>query len=321
MKKIAFLFLATLTIVSCTEEVVVETNPKQEIIITEVNEDLAKGFQHLQTVCFSCHSPNAGTTDKVAPTMAEVKQAYLENTDSKEMFVSKFVAFVSNPTAEVAIIKHAPPTYGVMPKFEFSKEELTQVANYVYQSSIEKADWFAGSFESEKAKFKPNDAALSYVALGKKFALSTKSVLGKNLKGAIKNKGTENAVSFCNESAYSLTDSMAVQLHAGVKRVSDQARNPINQANATELAYIQEGKKRMAEGKKVKPLVQEIEGKMIGYYPITTNKMCLQCHGTPNTQIKPETLAKIQLLYPSDAAKGYDTNQLRGIWVIEMDKK
>jgi hypothetical protein len=49
--------------------------------------------------------------------------------------------------------------------------------------------------------------------------------------------------------------------------------------------------------------------------------MCLQCHGDPANDISPETLNKIQTLYPDDAATGYKTNELRGIWVVEMPKK
>ena len=33
-----------------------------------------------------------------------------------------------------------------------------------------------------------------------------------------------------------------------------------------------------------------------------------------------KTLAKINQLYPNDKATGYDVNQLRGIWVVEMTK-
>ena len=292
-----------------------------EITVETVNSDLALGFQKLEMVCFSCHSPNANIAEKVAPTMAEVKSVYLNKFGSQDDFVAQFKAFVGNPNSDISILDHATELYGVMPKFQFSDKELTQIANYVYQSDLEKEGWFENTFQSEKVKYKADDSKLSYAELGKKFALSTKSILGKNLKGAIKNKGTEHAVSFCNERAYFLTDSMAVQLHAGIKRVSDQPRNLLNQANEAELKYISESKIALANGEKLKPSVQEINGKMVGYYPITTNKMCLQCHGIPTKQIKLETLAQLQTLYPNDAATGYDVNQLRGIWVVEMDKK
>ena len=49
--------------------------------------------------------------------------------------------------------------------------------------------------------------------------------------------------------------------------------------------------------------------------------MCMQCHGKINTEIKAQTLKKINDLYPNDLAVGYEVNLLRGIWVVEMDKK
>lgn len=60
---------------------------------------------------------------------------------------------------------------------------------------------------------------------------------------------------------------------------------------------------------------------MIGYYPIETNDMCMKCHGTPEKQITSETLSKIKKLYPTDKAFGYSENEIRGIFVVEMNKK
>jgi len=151
--------------------------------------------------------------------------------------------------------------------------------------------------------------------------MNTKAVLGKNLIVAIKNKGAEEAVAFCNTRAFNIVDSAGVALNTKIRRVSDFPRNAGNIANSTELNYIHNGKKAIVNGEKIKPLVQEIDGKMVGYYPILTNDMCMQCHGNTTTQIQPETFDKIKDLYPNDKATGYSSNELRGIWVIEMDKK
>jgi cytochrome c553 len=313
---------SVLFLVSCSSNETANVPKNMPTSVNTVHEaDMAAGFQKLETVCFSCHSPNSNAKNKVAPTMAAIKLTYLENSNSKEEFVSKYIHFVSNPQREYALMNHAPDTFGIMPKFEFTEAELNHVASYIYESSLEEEGWYEREFKKEQTKYKADLTKLSYAELGKKFALSTKAVLGKNLKGAIKNNGTSNAVSFCNERAIVLTDSMSVQLHASIKRVSDQPRNPNNQANEAELAYIKSGKLILADGGKMKPLIQEIDGKMVGYYPITTNKMCMQCHGLPNEQIKSETFSKIQSLYPTDAAVGYDENQLRGIWVVRMNKR
>lgn len=148
--------------------------------------------------------------------------------------------------------------------------------------------------------------------------MKTKGVLGKNLLAAIKAKGTPHAVEFCNTRAIHLTDSMAQSLKASVRRVSDRPRNPSNQANEAELAYILAPKEQLSGGAKIKPQLQAVDGKDVAYYPIMTNEMCLQCHGAPEADIQANTLARLASLYPEDKAKGYGPNELRGIWVVEM---
>lgn len=160
-----------------------------------------------------------------------------------------------------------------------------------------------------------------YLVLGKSIATETQAVLAKNLMGAINKGGTEYALGFCNTNAITLTDSMAHALNAGIKRVSDKPRNAGNQANEIELAYIQVLKDKMARGEQPEAKMNEIEGKMVGFYPIVTNQMCLQCHGKAELHIKAATLQKINKLYPADKATGYADKELRGLWVIEMDRK
>ena len=165
------------------------------------------------------------------------------------------------------------------------------------------------------------EAGIDYLAQGKKIAGEAQAVLGKNLMNAINTKGTKYAVEFCNIEAMSLTDSMATLLNASIKRVTDLPRNSKNQANAGELAHIQQMKDQIKQGETPNPFLAEIDGKMIGYYAIVTNAMCLNCHGDKNVTIESETFDKIKALYPKDKATGYGTNQLRGMWVVEMDKK
>ncbi len=52
-----------------------------------------------------------------------------------------------------------------------------------------------------------------------------------------------------------------------------------------------------------------------------TNQMCMQCHGETNTEVLTNTLSKINTLYPDDKAMGYKVGELRGIWVVELNKK
>ncbi|MBW8050891.1 MAG: DUF3365 domain-containing protein [Cytophagales bacterium] len=325
--KISVLTIGVLiALVSCnqnsTGEKTDQVNLSEEPVEVETtNEDLSKGFQLLESSCFSCHSPNVNIENKVAPSMADIKKYYVNEGVPKESFTNALIEFVSDPTEEKVKIPQAIEHFGLMPKFNLSEEQLSQIANYIYSTELETPDWYGKHYEEEKQKHKVNLEDLSYEEIGQNYAMSTKSVLGKSLKGAIKSKGTENAVEFCNERAYPLTDSMAIALNTKIKRVSDKPRNPLNAANESELKYIDVSKQILAKGRKIKSQVLEINGIMVGYYPIVTNKMCMQCHGKPNTQIQPATLEKLNSLYPKDMAKGYAENQLRGIWVVEMDKK
>ncbi|PKR79811.1 hypothetical protein CW751_13355 [Brumimicrobium salinarum] len=162
-----------------------------------------------------------------------------------------------------------------------------------------------------------------YEDLGFKYATTTKATLGKNLMGAISSGGTEHALSFCNVQAIPLTDSMSREHNATISRVSDKPRNQNNAANAKELEEIEFYKTQIAEGKsgkEIQPHVEIKENKVHFYYPIITNEMCLQCHGTKNEEVKPATLAMLSEMYPEDQATGYKTNEVRGIWSIVFEK-
>jgi hypothetical protein len=152
------------------------------------------------------------------------------------------------------------------------------------------------------------------------YALETKGVLGKNLMNAINTQGTEKAIEFCSTKAIVLTDSMGTAFNATLKRVSDKPRNPLNMANDNEAAFINELKEKVSKGEKMTPKFSESDGKITGYFPIETNALCLQCHGSKDLDIKPNVLKKIAQLYPKDQATGYKENQIRGIFVVTQNK-
>lgn len=153
-----------------------------------------------------------------------------------------------------------------------------------------------------------------------KYAIETKGVLGKNLMNAINTQGTEKAIEFCSTKAIVLTDSMGTAFNATLKRVSDKPRNPLNMANENETAFINELKQKISKGEKMTPKFTESDGKITGYFPIETNAMCLQCHGSKDLDINPNVLKKIAQLYPKDLATGYKENQIRGIFVVTQNK-
>lgn len=175
------------------------------------------------------------------------------------------------------------------------------------------------AIEEEKQEEAAKEIEMTPLEKGKSIAKATQAALGKNLMQAISERGTAGAIEFCNIEAIPITDSLAKIHRATVKRVSDKNRNPDNAANEAELAYIGNAKNQLAADQDIKPQVKEEDGKWVAYYPILTNAMCLQCHGNAD-QVNKEALAKIQAHYPDDKALGYSENEVRGIWVIEMEK-
>lgn len=161
---------------------------------------------------------------------------------------------------------------------------------------------------------------IDYLKQGKNIATATGTVLMNNLLTAINEDDTAGALRFCNAKAIALTDSMGTTLQAKVRRVSDKNRNPKNEANELELAYIDLAKSQINSNGGAKPQLLEDGDKMLAYYPIMINGMCLQCHGSKNTDIAEKTLKEINIRYPNDKATGYVSGDLRGIWVITMNK-
>lgn len=281
-----------------------------------------EGLALLKANCFSCHSPSASIENRLAPPMVAIKKHYITEGVSKKDFVTQVSDFVKHPTLEKSKMPQAVKRFSLMPAMAFDDKQLKKMLEYLYEADIEAPAWFEKHFQEEKAKYgHTHSDTTSYEAIGMKHAMAAKSILGKNLMGAIASKGTDEALAFCNLKALYLTDSVAQVHKVGIKRVSDKPRNLQNNANIEELNYIEASKALLAKGGTIKPQVRESGGKVLAYYPIETNKMCLQCHGKPEEDIKTSTLSKINAFYPKDKATGYSENQLRGIFVVEMPKK
>jgi hypothetical protein len=128
-------------------------------------------------------------------------------------------------------------------------------------------------------------------------------------------------VAFCNTQALPITQAMSEKLGMDVSRVSDQPRNPANTANDEELAIIASFKEALALGQQPAPAMREHDETVTGYYPIVTNGMCLKCHGVEGVDISSATQAVIDKEYPQDQATGYGERELRGLFVVKMDRR
>lgn len=323
MKKVGcFLFL--ITIFSCQKKEDLKTIENNSI--TEV--DVLEGKKLMETYCYVCHSPIAAENQgRIAPPMVAIKARYIDREAYKrDEFIKNVAAFVTNPTEDKALMFGAVKKHGLMPKQAFPAGSIEKIAAFMFDYQIEEPEWFKAHWQghgNEKwkqsgKKFEELENEKTYSNIGLEYALETKKVLGKNLMETIQQKGTLEALTFCNSQAISLTDSMSTKFNASIKRVSDKNRNPKNIANIEELYYIAQFKKELASKKVIKPITIEKGNKIQFYYPIETNTMCLKCHGK---QIRPEVSKQIMKLYPKDLAVGYKEDELRGIWSITFDKK
>tara|TARA_R110000868_G_scaffold145181_4_gene365257 strand:+ start:34189 stop:35175 length:987 start_codon:yes stop_codon:yes gene_type:complete len=326
MKYLVPLLFLTL-VVSC-KKLKGTANQESENIISNnasVNTLEHNGKKLMETKCYVCHNPNASENTRIAPPMIAVKKHYIDENTTEDEFIRAIIAWTNKPAIENSKMPGAIRRFGIMPYQSYSEKDLREIASYMYAYTIDQPEWFEEHFEQEKNRGlntlqKTTDTQKSNEDLGLEYAIRTKQILGKNLMSTIQKKGTLAALEFCNVQAYPLTDSMANVHNAKIKRVSDKPRNPSNMANTKEIKYIEVFKNRIADGVEIKPIIDNQNGTIQFYYPITTNTMCLQCHGT-SKEVSPETLATLKNLYPSDKALGYGINEVRGIWSINFQEK
>ncbi|MCM4150354.1 DUF3365 domain-containing protein [Arenibacter sp. N53] len=334
MRYLSFLIILLMTLASCRDVKKTEYKPV-EMTTENGNVDQAKihpGKKIIEAECYLCHNPKASEASMIAPPMAAIKKHYIGPTTTKDQFTEAIVGWINDPQEEKSKMPGALNRFGIMPYQPYPEETISLIAEYMYDNEIAQPDWFDEHFQREHGKRmgkgmgngmgpgSKHGLQTDYGDIGLGYALATKAALGKNLMKAIQEKGADGAVEFCKLRAIELTDSISVMNNAQIKRVSDKPRNPLNKANKEELGYIASFKEQLASGMEVEPLVIPGNEEVTVYYPITTNTMCLQCHGKPNEQIKPTTLATLRKLYPEDKAVGYDVNEVRGIWSVVFDK-
>lgn len=350
MKK-SLIFLSLILLFNCKDS---DKRADPELLAQSTKINNHPGKKLMEINCYACHNPTTDQAQRIAPPMIAVKKHYKSQNTTKEQFIADMQEWIKKPSEERSKMPGAIRNFGLMPYAPFPEETISQIAEYIYDYDIEQPEWFEDHYNQERGMGKGQgqgqgmgrgmgkgqgqgmgqgngrgmkmnrsqavNSNLNYEDLGLKYALSTKAELGRNLMGAIQKKGVGEAVTFCNERAYFITDSMARFHNAIIKRVSDKPRNQNNKANSVELVHIETFKNAVANKMEINPIVEE-EGDLVNfYYPITTNSMCLQCHGTLHQELKPETYKTIKGLYPNDKGIGYDVNEVRGIWSITFDK-
>ena len=134
--------IATITIYSCSsnstksEELVVESTTYSAKLNS--NEEVKK---LLDTKCNICHSIKSSEDAMIAPPFTNIQKKYSKVYDSKQEFVDAIVDFNMEPTKDKAMMYGALKKFDVMTKMSYSKEDVTKIANYMYDAEFETPNW------------------------------------------------------------------------------------------------------------------------------------------------------------------------------------
>ena len=140
-----------------------------------------------------------------------------------------------------------------------------------------------------------------------------KQQLQQALRGGLE-QGPEQAISVCKDKAPAIAARLSTDGIA-VGRSSHKLRNPANAAPAwvtpVLTAYL-ETKGDFA------PATVTLPDERVGYVePILLQPLCLTCHGEV---LAPGIAERIAAAYPHDAATGFESGDLRGVFWVEFPR-
>ena len=158
---------------------------------------------------------------------------------------------------------------------------------------------------------------------GPKIIAEVFAKLSGALGEAIGKSGPAGALSVCSEKAPQIAKEIAAANGVTLRRATHKPRNPKNAADEIEKAALAAFMAALAKKEAPTPqVITNADGSQTFFAPIVLgNPLCLQCHGTPEKDIVPETLAVIQKLYPEDQATGFELGDLRGLWRVTFPVK
>lgn len=156
---------------------------------------------------------------------------------------------------------------------------------------------------------------------GDEISTEAQRQLMEQLQNAIAQHGIPGAVEFCNVQALPILKETGDGLGVAIRRASNDYRNPAGQPNEDEKLVLEAYEYNERNKVKNEPNIQKTKnGRVLLYTKAITipGSLCLNCHGSPGTDITEETLEKINRLYPEDRAKGHQVGDLRGMWSISI---
>ncbi|MFN6020146.1 MAG: DUF3365 domain-containing protein [Bacteroidota bacterium] len=152
------------------------------------------------------------------------------------------------------------------------------------------------------------------ISLAENIVGISQQTLVKTVSQKISEHGAPHAITFCNENALPLMDSISNIHGVAITRVSEKYRNPMNKPSKQDMIAL----KALSKGN-----IKYYQNKnaSIYYAPIRIGMpTCLKCHGEAR-DIDTPTLNKIKELYPSDKAVDYKIGEFRGAWMVSLAKK
>lgn len=154
--------------------------------------------------------------------------------------------------------------------------------------------------------------ALKGEAMGvmKGFGGELKAALGAGMGAG----GPVVAIGACNDKAPGIAKTNSANGWT-VGRTSLKLRNAGNEPDAWELKTLNEFEARKAAGENPGKIAKAevVDGEFRFMKAIPTAGLCLHCHGA---ELKPEVAAKLDEMYPSDKARGFNVGDIRGAFTL-----
>jgi mono/diheme cytochrome c family protein len=103
----------------------------------------------IKTNCYVCHNPQAASHDVIlAPPLAAVKFRYTRVYRDRESFINAVSAYLLSPHQEESLMPGAINKFGAMPPTTLKKDQVKEIAEYLYDNGPAQPVWFEEHFKS-----------------------------------------------------------------------------------------------------------------------------------------------------------------------------
>lgn len=124
------LVLSAILLNACTDKSENTPSAADNEILSTLSTSAQEGAKSFE-VCNTCH--NVALDPPKAPPMWGISNRYQKAFPDKETFVAAVVDFVSHPSMDKVIMQRPAQKMGLMPPMPLPKEQLTNIANYMYE--------------------------------------------------------------------------------------------------------------------------------------------------------------------------------------------